>query len=43
MPMVGIAITKRVIAGRYNGTMIKATHLLLDKTKLLQKGYGKEI
>ena len=27
----------KVMAGRYNGAIIKATHLLLDKTKWLQE------
>ena len=32
---------KRVMADRYNGTIIKATHLLLDEMKLLQMSYDR--
>ena len=34
-------LLQRVIADRYNGIIIKTTHLLSDETKLLQKSYDR--
>ena len=34
-------LLQRVMADRYNVTIIKTTHLLSDEMKLLQKSYGR--